>query len=215
MIPLSRSRPKKRSASRLAVLEWHEALIRALGFTRRDLGESPLHVGHEVFERDVVEIDAPPAPELLLDRVRARENGPRAIADRLVSEDAVQEDTKAPLDDRIRDEEQMAAAELRSERHGHDVREVALRQIPDVVVLADDEALAVAFGARIDSAVHLEDHRPLGQRELRVGVRDGDDRLGAVGRPVEELSSVRAERDERDDVDLFSALLERALESAP
>ena len=46
------------------------------GSRRRDLGEPPLEIGDEVLERDVVEIDAALPPELVLDRLRAREAQP-------------------------------------------------------------------------------------------------------------------------------------------
>ena len=98
--------------------------------------------------------------------------------------------------------------------HRHDARQVALGEIPDVVVLADDEALLAAIGAGIDPAVHLQDHRPLCKRQLRVRVRDGDHGLRPVRRSMQELPPVRAERDERDDVHFLAALLECALERA-
>ena len=99
-----------------------------------------------------------------------------------------------------------------AKRHGDDVRQLALREVPDVVVLADDEALPVSIRPRIDPAVHLQDHGPLRQRELRVRVRDGDHGLRPVRRSMQELAPVRAERDEGDDVHFFAAILERALE---
>ena len=146
--------------------------------------------------------------------MRAWENGPRPIADRLVAEHAVQEDAEAPLDDRIRDEQQVAAPKLRRQRHGDDVRQLALREVSDVVVLADDEAFPTTVGAWIDPAMHLEDHGPLGKGELRVRVWNGHHGLRPVRRSMQELPPIRAERNERDDVHVLAALAECDFERA-
>ena len=151
----------------------------------------------------------------MLDRLRAGEHGPRPVADRLVSEDPVEEHPEAPLDDRVGDEQQMAAAELRRERYRKDVREFALSQIADVVVLADDEALSAALSVQVDPAVHLEDDGPVREREVGVRVRNRDHGLGAVWRAVHELAAVRPSRHERDHVCILAGLLEGALHGVP
>ena len=87
-----------------------------------------------------------------------------------------------------------------------------LREVVDVVVLADDEALPLALGAAVDAAVDLEDHRAPVERELGVGVRDLDDGRGAVGGDVQELAAVPPEREVGDDVELLARARERLLE---
>ena len=67
----------------------------------------------------------------------------------------MQEDAQAPFDDRVAEEEKVAPPQLRGEGDRYDVRELGLREIGDVVVLADDEALTPAIGSPIDVAVNL------------------------------------------------------------
>src|SRR5207244_9399493 len=117
-----------------------------------------------------------------------------------------------PLDHGIRDEQKVTPPQLRGERHGNDVGELALGEVSDVVVLADDEALTAAVRPVVDTAVHLENDRPVCERELGVRVRDRDNRLRAVRSPMEESSSVRPDGDERDKVELLSKVLEGSLE---
>ena len=52
----------------------------------------------------------------------------------------------------------MASPELCREGDRENVCQLALREVPDVVVLADHEALSPALGPPIDSTVELEDH---------------------------------------------------------
>ena len=69
----------------------------------------------------------------------------------------------------------MAAAELRGERDRDGAADVAVREVVDVVVLGDDEALERARRRPVDAAVQLEDHRAALERELgRVRVRQVD-----------------------------------------
>src|SRR5947209_8069732 len=117
---------------------------------RRNLREPLPEVGDEILKRDVVEVYASLAPVLPLDRLRPRKHRPRPIADRLVAEYTVKEHAQAPLHYGVCDEEQMAAPELRGESYRHNVRKLGLGEIGDVVVLADNEALASPVGFRVD-----------------------------------------------------------------
>ena len=103
-------------------------------------------VGHELIEGNVVEIHTAVPPELALNRLRTRQHRPRAVADRLIAEHAMQENAQAPFDDRIGDEEQMATSQLRGKSDRKNVCQLALREVRDVVVLTDDEALAPSLG---------------------------------------------------------------------
>ncbi len=172
--------PEEEQGVELGVLERNEPLVRAPERSADHVATSSqptFEVRHEVMERNVVEVHAPLTPEFALDRMSTGKHRPRAIADRLVAECAVQKDPEAPLHDRIGDEQQMAPPQLRSERDRNDVRQLGLREVADVVVFADDEALTIAIRARVDLAVDLENHGTLLEGELGVGVGNRDDRL--------------------------------------
>ena len=163
-------------------------------------------------ERNVEALDPALAPELLLERGERVADRPRAVADPLAAPDPVQEDTQAPLLERVAEEEEVAPAQPRSDCDGHDDGDLRLREVVDVVVLADDEALPLASGRAVDAAVDLEDHRAPLERQVGVGVRHVDDRRGAVGPDVQELAAVPAQRDIGDDVEVLACLVERPLE---
>jgi len=108
----------------------------------------------------------------------------------------------------------MAATELCAERDGDDARDLGLREVLDVVVLGDDEALPLAvLAAAADLAMELEDDRAALERELgRVRVRHLDQGSGPVRRDVAELATVPAGSEVRNDIELLTGVEERALE---
>src|SRR6185437_2401832 len=124
----------------------------------------------------------------------------------------MEEDPQAPGVKGIAEEEEMAPPELRRERHREDDRDLGLREVVDVVVLADDEALPLALRAAVDAAVDLEDHRSALERDVGVRVGDLDEGGGAVEADMQELAAVGAEREIRDDVEVLACLPERLLE---
>ena len=69
----------------------------------------------------------------------------------------------------------MAAPQAGGQRDGEHAAEAGLREVGDVVVLADDEALERARRRAIDLTVDLEDHGSLVERHVRIGVRQLDD----------------------------------------
>jgi len=107
----------------------------------------------------------------------------------------------------------VAAAQLRGERDRDGAADVAAREVVDVVVLGDDEALPLAGRVAVEAAVQLEDHGPPLERQLgRVGVRQVDHARGPVGTDVAEPAAVTPGRDVRDDVELLAGVEERLLE---
>ncbi len=107
----------------------------------------------------------------------------------------------------------MASSEPSRERDRHRCSDVRAPEVVDVVVLGDDEALPLALRKRIDRAVELQQHRAALERQLgcvRVGNIDRTRCL--AGRAMPELPAVRPCGDIRDDVDLLTGVLERALE---
>src|SRR5262249_5275325 len=95
-------------------------------------------------------------------------------------------------------------------------REIRLRQVPDVVVLRDDEALPLTRVVANDLPVDLQDYGSALETELgRVRVRELDQRPVSIGRDVTEPPPVPARREIRDDIELLSrigkCLLERSV----
>ena len=126
----------------------------------------------------------------------------------------MEQEAKVPVGHRVAEEEEMAATELCAERDGDDARDLGLREVLDVVVLGDDEALPLAvLAAAADLAMELEDDRAALERELgRVRVRHLDQGSGSVRRDVAELATVPAGSEVRNDIELLTGVEERALE---
>ena len=106
----------------------------------------------------------------------------------------------------------MAAPEPGHERDRHEARNVRLREVVDVIVLRDGEALPAALGLTVYLAEQLEDHGSVVESDARVGVRHFDDGGVALGADVEEPPLVTTERDVGDDVDPLLRVGERTLE---
>ena len=124
----------------------------------------------------------------------------------------MEKDAEAPVTKRVAQEEEVAPAELGHERDRHEARNVRLRQIVDVVVLRDGEALPATLGLTVDLAEQPENHGSVVERDPRVSVRHVDDGGVALGRHVKEPPLVPTERDVRDDVDPLVRVGERTLE---
>src|SRR5204863_3145588 len=114
-------------------------------------------------------------PELTLERMGIRLDCPRAVAQRLIAPEPVENDSQVPVAHPVTQEEEVTPAQLRRQRHRHGPRHVASREVVDVVVLGDDEALPLSLRAAINLTVQLEDYGPLLERQLRcVRVRQID-----------------------------------------
>ena len=74
------------------------------------------------------------------------------VAQRLVAPEPVEDDPEVPVGHRVAEEQEVAPAELRSERDGNSGRDVRLREEVDVVVLRNDEALPLPRGGTLDLA---------------------------------------------------------------
>jgi hypothetical protein len=72
-----------------------------------------------------------------------------------------------------------------------------------------------AIGAGIDSAVHLQITGRSARETPAYAFGTATTVSGPVGRLMEKLSAVRAERDEGDDVHFFAAILRMRFSSAP
>src|SRR5262249_55184936 len=119
----------------------------------------------------------------------------------------MEEDPQAPLVERVAEEEEVAPPQSRSDRDRHDDRDLGLREMVDVIVLADDEALPFALGSHVDAAVELEDHGAALERKAGVRVRDLDDLCRSVSADMDELAAIPAERDVRHDVVILLQLV--------
>src|SRR5580765_852959 len=165
-----------------------------------------------LLERELVDVDVPAPPELALEREGLRLYRPRAIAQRLVAPEPIQDHAEVPVLHRVAEKEEMAATELGREAHRDNARDIRLREVVDVIVLGDDEALPLALRAPVDLAVQLQDHGPALERKVDVGVREVDQPWLGVRRQVAELSAVAPAGEIGDDVELLPRVREGALE---
>ena len=101
----------------------------------------------------------------------------------------MEEDAQSPVAKRVAEEEEVAAAELGDERHGHEARHVSLGQIVDVIVLGYRKALPPAIGLAIDLTEEPQDDGSFVERDTCVGVRYLDDRR-LLARQVEKAPLV-------------------------
>src|SRR4051812_41135355 len=122
---------------------------------------------HVLLERELDELDRLAAPELPLERARARLNRPGPVTQWLVATKPVQEEPQVPVGHRVAEEEKMAASQLGGESDRYDAGHLRLGRIVDVVVLHHDEALPLALGRPVDLSVQLEDDRASLERQLR------------------------------------------------
>ena len=123
-ISISRSRPKKSSASSVRVVERREPLVRA----RRSRDARSVHAEARrararrtrasastyCSSGDLEHVDVAAAPELALERLRLGLHGPRAVAQRLVAPQPVQEQPQVPVGHRVAEEEEVAPPQLRA-----------------------------------------------------------------------------------------------------
>src|SRR5689334_12181048 len=96
-------------------------------------------------------------PEVARERGRVRLHGPGAVGDSLVTPHPAEKHAHVPVEHAVAEEQEMTSSELRRERHGHCARRLDVREVVDVVVLADDEALPLASRRPVDATVNLED----------------------------------------------------------
>ena len=69
----------------------------------------------------------------------------------------MQEHPETPVPKRIAEEEKVATTKTGDERDRHEAGNLPLREIVDVIVLGDDEAVPLALGLAIHLSVNLED----------------------------------------------------------
>ncbi len=107
----------------------------------------------------------------------------------------------------------MAASQLCCERNGNSAGKIRLREVVDVVVLGDDEALPLPVGSAIDLAVQLQDHRSLIQRQLGgIRVRYLDQPPTAIRSDVAELPAPRPRGQVGHDIELLPRFEECCLQ---
>ena len=93
-------------------------------------------------ERRVDELDAAPPPELPLERARRRAGRPTSGSAGCSSgHSRCRKTRRLQSTQPVAEEEEVAAPQPRRERHREDAADAGLREVGDVVVLADDEAL--------------------------------------------------------------------------
>jgi hypothetical protein len=115
-----------------------------------------------------------------------------------------------PVADVVAEEEEVTPAQ--PGRDGDRNRPGVSVQVADVIVLGDDEALALPAGRSIHAAAQPEDDRALLGRRVRVGVGDLDQCGAPVGSPVPEAAAVPPGRDVADDIGVLVRLVEGPLE---
>ena len=107
----------------------------------------------------------------------------------------------------------MTSPQAGRDRHRHGAPESARRQVVDVVVLGDHEALPGPLRRAIESAVELQDDgSPVGVDLVGVPVGNIDDPHRPLGREMAELPTVRPRREIPDDVERLSGLQQRILQ---
>src|SRR5207244_9861985 len=92
-------------------------------------------------ERDLEHVHVAPPPELALEWHRFGLNRPRAVAERLVAPEPVQQQPQVPVGHRVAEEEEVATPQLRAECDRNDARDLGLREVLGVAVLGADAAL--------------------------------------------------------------------------
>src|SRR6266571_2802734 len=131
----------------------------------------------------------------------------------MIAPEPVENHAEIPVRHRVTEEEKMATPELGCQRHGDGAGEIRLREIVDVVVLRDDEALPLTVWTAVNLSMELEDDgAPLQGKLGGVGVRQIDEPATSLRRDVAELASSRARRNVGDDVEFFTRFEERGLE---
>src|SRR5207237_8258252 len=109
-------------------------------------------------ELDVEHLEPALRPQFVHDVRGLTLDRPRSGADLLAPEDAVQEDSKAPVAQRVTEKEEVAPAEFRHQRDGDEAGDLGLGKVVDVIVLRDHEALPFALRLSVDLAVDLQDY---------------------------------------------------------
>src|SRR5215831_18280429 len=103
----------------------------------------------------------------------------------------------------------MAAAQLHSQHNGHEVLDLGVRQVVDVVVLGDDVAIPLGLGpSTVDGSMDLEDHSLLARPELLVLVWDLDQGRLTLGGPMHEFPTVIAVGNVTHEVEALARLAE-------
>src|SRR5829696_390580 len=172
--------------------------------------EVPAHRLDPRLERDVEYLDALPLPEPAVDLARPELDRPAAGRDSLLGPDLAEDHAQVPVAHRVAEEEQVALAQPPHQVRGQERAYALAGEVLDVVVLRDDERVALAVVA-VDVAVDLQEHRALLEREVAVRCRVEDRHPVAVWAQVHEPLLV-APRLVDDDVDGLGRLGERALE---
>ncbi len=152
------------------------------------------------------------APKFARQPIRARVDGPRPVAEPVGAPDAAQKHAQAPVVDAVSEEEDMAAAQLRRQRHRYDRPGLGVQEVVDVIVLADDEALVQPARARVDTTVRAQEDASAPR--ATGPCRRSAPRSPSPRRPERlcEAASIRTGREVADDVELLRCVGERALD---
>ena len=92
--------------------------------------------------------DVAASPELPLERLRLGLHGPGPIRKGLVAPEPVEDDAQVPVGHRVAEEEEVAASGALPRAQRERAGKIRLREVVDVVVLGDDEALPLAARER-------------------------------------------------------------------
>ena len=159
------------------------------------LGEQRALASRVVAQVDVEDRDVPRGPTAASRAARAdfwTAQLTTRLLERLLAPDAMQDHAQVPVSEAVAEEEEVSSrSSCAMSVGGNEVRDVRLREVVDVVVLGDDEAVAVgALACRPRRGA--SEHRLPVAAELAIAVRLVDHLLAAFRRVVHELAAVLA-----------------------
>ena len=217
----ARARARRTAAPRVGVLERGEALERArrAGRSRSRHARSPSASSARSRSASVAtSASAPPrsarrpaaATSSAASGVGRSRDRPRAVADPVRAPQAPEEHPQAPVLELVAEEEQVAAAESRGERDRQERGRIGVREVVDVVVLADDVAVARPAPTTPPWILRITVAPRASARARRSAPR-----RSARSRPARGGGTCPRSRpngDVRDDVELLADVGERVLE---
>src|SRR5262245_20493517 len=133
MISRSASRPKKYSAwasvNGISPVYGHSDTGSRLGL--RQETQPAAKNGDVAIEIEIENLDVAPAPRAPIEIRRAELNRPGLIVHVLLVGDAMEDNAQIPVAQSVAQKQEVAATQLRQERHRHQIREIGPSEIVD------------------------------------------------------------------------------------
>ena len=210
-ISLSRSRPKKR-VRRAWNPRRQSGLVLRFGWLHH-AGLEPSLEQLDIGRGSRRARDVEPPPERLRERTRRPLHGPRAVRDRSLAPDPVEDQPQIPVGHLVAEEQEVAPAKTARRGRLGPPRSLRAAEVVDVVVLGDDEALPLAFGER---STARSSSRTIVRRSRTAPSRTCSGRRSGAEAPpggrCQKRPRCGSDGDVGDDVDCLTRLLEGAFE---